>query len=174
MLCCLQFHSFSYGIMWHGGQAIPDDTKFCNCRLRIADRRMIFQQLILNSATPSAAYMSVNRVSIGSDNGLSPIQHLAINWTNTCPIGPLGTNFSEILIKIQNFSFTTMHLKISSVKRQPFCSGGRWVNPWMKLILFDKSRARGMIEYKDAILPVYYEFPLWRQDSTRPEKRFPL
>ena len=27
---------------------------------------------------------------------------------------PLGTNFSEILIKIQNFSFTKMHLQISS------------------------------------------------------------
>ena len=31
-------------------------------------------------------------------------------------IGILGTNFSEILIKIQNFLFTKMHLKISSVK----------------------------------------------------------
>ena len=85
---------------------------------------MIFQQLILNSATPSAAYMSVNRVSIGSDNGLPPIQHQAINWTNTWPIGPLGTNFSVILIKIQNVSFTKRHLKISSAKWLPFYPGG--------------------------------------------------
>ena len=42
----------------------------------------------------------------------------------------LGTNFSEILIKIQNFSFTKMHLKISSVKWRPFCPGGIWVNAW--------------------------------------------
>ena len=35
-------------------------------------------------------------------------------------IGTLGTNFSEILIKIKNFSFT----KISSAKWRPFCSGG--------------------------------------------------
>ena len=38
--------------------------------------------------------------------------------------GTLETNFSEILIKIQNYSFTKMHLKISSAKWQPFCPGG--------------------------------------------------
>ena len=37
--------------------------------------------------------------------------------------GPLGTNFSEIWIKIQTFSFTKMHLKLSSAK-WPFCPGG--------------------------------------------------
>ena len=39
-------------------------------------------------------------------------------------IGPLETNFSEILIKIQKFSFTTMHLKISCVKWRSFFPGG--------------------------------------------------
>ena len=38
-------------------------------------------------------------------------------------IETLGTNFSEILSKIQNFSFTKMHLNISSAKWQPFCLG---------------------------------------------------
>ena len=53
-------------------------------------------------------YVSVNRVIIGSDNGLSPIWGQDIILTNAglLSIGPLGTNFSEILIKIQNFSFT--------------------------------------------------------------------
>ena len=37
--------------------------------------------------------------------------------------GPLGTNFSEIRIVIQNFSFLKMHLKMLSVKWQPFCAG---------------------------------------------------
>ena len=47
------------------------------------------------------------------------------HYLNQCwSIGPLGTNSYEILIKIQNFSFTKMHLKISSVKWQPFCPGG--------------------------------------------------
>ena len=68
----------------------------------------------------------MNQVSIGSDNGLPPIWRQAIIWTNAglLSMGPLGTNFSEILIKIQNFSFTKMHLKIMSSKRQPFCPGG--------------------------------------------------
>ena len=39
-------------------------------------------------------------------------------------IGPLGTNFNGILIKIQNFSLTKLHLKIPSAKWRPFCSGG--------------------------------------------------
>ena len=38
-------------------------------------------------------------------------------------IGPLGTNFNEILIEMQNFSFTKIHLKILSVKWWPFCPG---------------------------------------------------
>ena len=43
---------------------------------------------------------------IGSDNGLSPGWGQAIIWTNAgiLLIGPLGTNFSKILIKIQTFS----------------------------------------------------------------------
>ena len=38
----------------------------------------------------------------GSDNGLSPGRRQAIIWTNAgiLLIGPLGTNFSEILIEI--------------------------------------------------------------------------
>ena len=45
---------------------------------------------------------SVNWVSIASGNGLSPTRRQAIAWTNgdLLPAGPLGTNFSEIRIKI--------------------------------------------------------------------------
>ena len=62
---------------------------------------------------------------IGSDNGLSPARRQAIVWTNVglLLIGPLGTNFSEILIGIQTFSFKKMHLKMSSAKWCPFCLG---------------------------------------------------
>ena len=38
-------------------------------------------------------------------------------------IGPLGTNFSEILIEILTFSFKKIRLKVSSAKRWPFCLG---------------------------------------------------
>ena len=65
-----------------------------------------------------------------SDKGLSPIRRRAIICTNVgfLSIRPLGTSFSEILIKIQTFSFTKMHLKILSAKRRPFCLLGVGVN----------------------------------------------
>ena len=60
---------------------------------------------------------------IGSDNGLSPGWHQAIIWTNAGILltGPLGTNFSEILIEIYSFSSKKMHFKMSSERGQPFC-----------------------------------------------------
>ena len=63
------------------------------------------------------------QITIGSDNGLSPVRRQAIIWTNAgiLLIGPLGTNFSEISIEIQIFSFMKMHLKMSFGKRRPFC-----------------------------------------------------
>ena len=62
---------------------------------------------------------------IGSDNGLSPGRRQAIIWTNAgiLLIGPLGTNFIQILIGIQTFPFKKMHLKMSSAKWRPFCLG---------------------------------------------------
>ena len=68
-------------------------------------------------------YVSVNWVSIASDNGLSPSQCQAIIWTNAgiLSIGPLWTNFNEISIKIHIFTFKKIHLKMSSWKWQPFC-----------------------------------------------------
>ena len=63
--------------------------------------------------------------SIGSDNGLAPGRRQAIIWTNAgiLLIGPLWTNFSEILIEIPTFSFKKMRLKVSSAKWRPFCLG---------------------------------------------------
>ena len=64
-------------------------------------------------------------IIIGSDNGLLPGQRQAIIWTNAgiLLIGPLGINFSEILIEINTFSFNKMHLKISSAKWRLFLLG---------------------------------------------------
>ena len=68
----------------------------------------------------------------GSDNGLSPIRRQAIIWTNAgiLLIGPLGTNFSEILIKIYKFSVKKMHLKMSSGKWRPSCLGLNVIHKW--------------------------------------------
>ena len=62
---------------------------------------------------------------IGSDNGLSPGRRQAIIWTNAgiLLIGPLGANFSEILIEILTFSIKKMRFKVSSAKWRPFCLG---------------------------------------------------
>ena len=62
---------------------------------------------------------------IVSDNGLSPDRRQVIIWTNAgiLLIGPLGTNFNEILIEIHIISFKKMHLRMSSAKWRPFCLG---------------------------------------------------
>ena len=73
---------------------------------------------------------------IGSDNGLLPAWRQAIISTNAriLLIGPLGTNFSEILIGIQTFSFTKMHLKMSSAKWRPFCLGPNELNTLLHML----------------------------------------
>ena len=60
---------------------------------------------------------------IASDNGLSPGRRQANIWTSAgiLLIGPLGTNFSEILIEVITFSFTKMRLKVSSAKWRSCC-----------------------------------------------------
>ena len=67
----------------------------------------------------------VKQIIIGSDKGLSPRRRQAIIWTNAgiLLIGPWGTNFSEILIGIQTFSFKQMQLKMPSAKWRLFCLG---------------------------------------------------
>ena len=62
---------------------------------------------------------------IGSDNGVSPGWRQAINWTNAgiLLIGPLETNFSEILIQLVAFSFNKMRLKVSIAKWRLYCLG---------------------------------------------------
>ena len=68
----------------------------------------------LNSLRPSDACIHANKPNIiGSDNGLAPTNRQAIFLSNggILLIGPLGTNFSEIIIEIYTFSFKKMHLE---------------------------------------------------------------
>ena len=70
----------------------------------------------------------MNRTSIGSNNGLSPIWNQAIIWTNAelLSIGPLGTNFDDILIKtlffIQENASENIVCEIAAILTR-----GRWV-----------------------------------------------
>ena len=62
-----------------------------------------------------------NLTIIGLDNGLLPGWHQAIIWTNVgiLLVRTLGTNLSEIFIKIYTFSFKKMYLKMSAILSQP-------------------------------------------------------
>ena len=68
---------------------------------------------------------------IGSVNCLSLGWCQAIFWTTDGILltDTLGTNYSEILIEIQTFSFKKMHLKMSSRKWQPSCLGLNTLRP---------------------------------------------
>ena len=89
-----------------------------SCCHRSAVCNMIYWTALTHCGRVTHIYVSRLTI-IGSDNGLSPGRRQAIIWTNAgiLLIWPLGTNFSEILIGIQTFSF----MKMSSVKWRPFC-----------------------------------------------------
>ena len=64
-----------------------------------------------------ATHICVSKLTtIGSDKDLSPGRRQAIIWTNAgiLLIGPLGINFSGILIEIYTVSFNKVHMKMSS------------------------------------------------------------
>ena len=76
---------------------------------------------------------------IGSDNGLSPGRRQAITWTNVgiLLIGPLGTNFSKMLIEIHISSFKKMRLKMSYARWRPSCLGLNVLSPNKDFIRYD-------------------------------------
>ena len=49
---------------------------------------------------------------------------ITLTCADLLSIGPLGTNFNDILNKKQNCWLSKMHLKISSAKGRPFCPTG--------------------------------------------------
>ena len=90
----------------------------------------------------------------------SNAENVSIWWRHhaaRCPamllIGPLGTNFSEILIGIQTFSFMKMHLKMSSAKWRPFVSASMswyiyFLSAWLNTTYHE-------------IRPIYWCDPFW-------------
>ena len=76
-------------------------------------------------------YICVSKLTIiGPDNGLSPGRHQAIVWNNAgiLLIGPLETNFSEILILnrnsyifIQENAFQNVVWKMAAILSRPRC-----------------------------------------------------
>ena len=84
-------------------------------------------------------------IIIGSDNGLSPGRCQAIIWTSAgiLLVGPLGTNFNEIVIKIQTFSLKTICLKMLSAKCQTFCLGLNVLKWWVGAVANDHVQYAG-------------------------------
>ena len=70
-------------------------------------------------------HICVCNLTIIGSYGLLPGRCQAIIWTSggILLIGPLGMNYSEILNRIQTFSYKKMQLKMSSAKWHPFCLG---------------------------------------------------
>ena len=116
-------------------------TYFCGFHFLLWIKVPLIQHEPFNSLRPSDAYIGVSNLTIiSSDNGLSPGRRQAIIWTDAgiLLIGPSRTNFSEILIGIQTFSFKKMHLKMSSAKCRPF---GLGLNVLRSVVLWLSSAA---------------------------------
>ena len=92
-----------------------------------SDNRPKFRRIKIKQKQQQTPKLTI----IGSDNGLSPERRQAIIWTNAgiLLIGPLGTNFSEILIEIQTFSLKKIRLKMSTAKCCSFCLGLNVLTP---------------------------------------------
>ena len=115
---------------WHW----EDISHYCYDTMSVVRESMAI--LLLNH-WGQVTHICVGKLStIGSDNGLLPGRHQAIIWTiaGILSIIPLGTNFIEILIWIQTFSFKEMHLKVASAKWKPFCLGLNVLNQLILLV----------------------------------------
>ena len=128
-------------------------------------------------------------------NGLSYVLCQVTSWNNAIflSIGPLGTKFNKISIKIQQHQFKKMHLKMLSAKWQAILSGPQCINIWLSYYnVLNKSMnwRQGNIQYNykrrqydetlsatggcttanDVILqtvPVPKVTLLWHHDTTR-------
>ena len=135
-------HTYYRSYWWHGEASIKGIGSWLDPELVIRQPRHGYPcksfnyancgltQLPMGSLSTNLTHWGrVTHICVGkltiidSDNGLSPGRRQAIIWTNAgiLLIAPWGTNFSEILIGVQTFSFKKMHLKMSSAKWRPFC-----------------------------------------------------
>ena len=92
--------------------------------------------------------------SLVSGNGLLPVWHQAITWTNADSLstGLQGTNFSEIWIRIPPFSFKKIHLKMLSGKMAAILCRGRWVQTLHEML---------MATYSDSKVHMAHMGPTW-------------
>ena len=87
---------------------LPSQTSYGLYILWIGETIDLFKTTLHLTHWGRVTHICVNKLTIiGSDNGLSPGPRQAIICINAGILlfGPLKTNFSEILIEIQTFSF---------------------------------------------------------------------
>ena len=99
-------------------------TTLCISRWSNSAHHLVSHVSHLTHLPDCRIYASVNLVSTGYDNNLSPIRDKAWLSADLLSIGLFGTRFSEICqiwIKIQNFSFVKMHLQMSPAIWRPSC-----------------------------------------------------
>ena len=143
-------------------QDCSDSSAWSYCSLPLSNRYIV-EWYNVNSISCSLTHWGrvthkcISKLTtIGSNNGLSPGWHKAIILTNNgiLLIGPLGKNFSEILIKIYRFSFKKMHLKMSSGKWRPFCLGLNVLKPTILAMSIDNPIIQCHLSYQTHHKPV--------------------
>ena len=139
---CIQLHFYMPAIHLHShiiclqlqGWHWEDISHHCYDTMSVSRE---FMANLLLTHWGRVMHICVSKLTIiGLDNGLLPGWQQAIIWTiaGLLSIIPLGTNFSEILIWIQTFSFKEMHLKVASAKWKPFCLGLNVLNQLILLV----------------------------------------
>ena len=111
LCCCCFFHWSWYETSW---------WKDVEISMPYAKSSMTFKQFGSSRSNDMHRWI---RWSLIGNNGLSPVQCQAIISTNTGLLlfGHLGTNFSEIWMKINISSFKNIFFNILSAKWQSFC-----------------------------------------------------
>ena len=97
------------------------------CPIEVIVRRYRYCSITINSSPHiCASELCKHWISLWLVAYLAPNHYL--NQCLVIAIWVLEAHFIETLIKIIFFSFTKMHLKMSSATWQPFCPGGDGVN----------------------------------------------
>ena len=124
---------------------------------------------------PHIDYASVNWVSIGSGNRLSPVRRQAMTWTIACllSIRLIGTNFSqcEIRIGILSISFKKNAFEIVVCKHgDHFCPGG---DGWERPVNLTSSKSRRMMPWRYKVSGHSNQFSGCNILSSNPHTLFP-
>ena len=108
---------------WKSLKPNQDFTRFCSkLSVRFVNRSpgLIYWYLIAPVAVKQPWRIWLNWSHTSTTNWW---HNIILTNARILIIGPLGTNFNEFLIEIHAFSFTKIHLKMSSGKWRPYCLG---------------------------------------------------